>query len=340
MLYVMIPQKFLTISYSNSLIAEISGIEKKSIPQLFIIKMVDDFEKVLKLYHKSISFHKGNKDLKLILAPTFSDWYLMNYMKRNGYGIIPSSIFLLLKRPRPASPFDLQLFRNDLIFWFKRLYSWGPAKSFEFIFIYDAIHLPSVLIKYIPLLLMYKENNADKVFSTCCYETICDSYIGDFGEFFLLLNLWVSNIYNVNINSSALYDRIDIRIDRVNNPLFNSGIYMYKNIECIHQNIYLDSILQGNRATKLIVEFTSSYTLTLLKDANLNNIIYFWFPLPLSSFVLMFNELTKYLHIHELLVIDIINNIAEFGSLSPDRIWLNVLKHVSKARKIKTIIGY
>jgi hypothetical protein len=341
MLLKKVPQKYLVFSCSNMLITEKLGLKTKSIPQIFIINELNDFKEVLKLYFKVINTYKDRKDRESFSIPTFCNWYWVNDIRSKGYDVIPQSILLLLRRPRPTSPHDLQLLKDDLMFWYKKLIDIIDRKSFEFIFIYDIHRLFHILTKYIPLLLLYKEMNISETTLTCCYnESVCEGYIGEFGDFSVLFNFCVPSICK---DSFHVFKDIDISINRVRNPLFDLSNYVHENIKRVQYNINLKTLMQVSTAPGFIIEFTTSFTKFLYEEVDLDldsdSVLYVWLPLSSSVFIPMISEYAKYLSIRKVIIIDIINNIAEFGSISLDRIWISILKNLVKIGETKVVIG-
>ncbi|MEM2296999.1 MAG: hypothetical protein QXH10_06195 [Ignisphaera sp.] len=339
MFYKVVHYRNILYSCSNLLIARASNIQFKQIPNIFTIETIDELKQIVYLYIKILNAYINHENLNLDLVPTFGDYYVYFDKERLNNIILPNSMLLLLKRPLSTDPLDFDLFVNDARVWYGRLYQVIQNKLIP-AFIYDPVYIPNIIIEYIPLILINNINYVDAYKTTCYVDNICKAYV-DYDDFYILLGLWSSdNIMNILSSTKPL--NID-NIIQISNPLFCSNHPKYKcknlikpSIPCISKSHVNNNSYRHN----IILEFTTSYmVVNSVSKTNENKYAYLWLPVPSTKILFVIYELLKDIRINELIIVSAINNFAETGSLSPDRIWINALRYAVQPRCIKVIVG-
>lgn len=336
MFYKIVPYKWILYSYSNLFVAKINQISLKIIPRLFTIDSLDKLRYVINMYNKVIDYSRKSKVDNVILTSVLNNWYISFNKKDEESIIIPNAIFLFLERPSPSNPYDFDLFKNDSKLWYNRLQQ-IKEQDFVPLFVYDPLHIPDILIYYIPLILINK-NNEGGIHTTSCYTDIeCKAY-AEVEDFYILINIWipskesdyVKNFIHTNANNLV----------RLCNPFFCSNPFEYDH-KVIGTVNYVRTAHQitskGTDRFNVVVEFLTSCI------AVMNNImqsyIYLWLPVPSLELLRTIHRFFRDIKVYRLLVIDILGNFSELGSLHTDRMWIKILRHITEAESIKAIIG-
>ncbi|MEM4788955.1 MAG: hypothetical protein QXV06_04100, partial [Ignisphaera sp.] len=318
------------------LIVKILNIQPKRIPNIFTIETINEFDQIVRLYMKASRVCIKHKDLDLNLASVFDNCYNeghLNSMKT------PNSIFLLLKRPFPTDPLDFDLFRNDAKVWYGRIQQVIHNKFIP-IFIYDPLYIPNIIIEYIPLVLINRHNNIENCKAVCYVDNVCKAYM-EHDNFYILLGLWSSdNIINILNPKKSLNIG---NIVQIPNPLFCSNPFRHDHIDKARHPIIQTTKQNMNKNSNkhnLIIEFTTSYmSINSMNSTNRGGYTYLWLPIPSTKILFITYGLLKDLEVDKLIIASTINNFAETGSLSLDRIWINILKHRIQPQRIRIIIG-
>lgn len=339
MFYKVIHYRNILYSCSNLLIARALNIQIKKIPNIFTIETADELKQVVHMYTKVLNAYINHENLNSNIVPTFDNYYVyFDQEHLNNIGA-PNSLLLLLKRPLSTDPLDFDLFKNDAKVWYGRLHQVIQNK-FTPIFIYDPVYTPNIMIEYIPLILINNIYDVDTYETTCYIDNICRAYV-DYDDFYILLGLWSSdNIMNILNLTKSLNES---NIIQMSNPLFCSNHSRHKYTNLIRNtklHISRQPINNNSYRHNMILEFTTSYmAVSSASKTNENKYKYLWLPVPSTKILFVIYELFKDVRINELIIVSTINNFAETGSLSPDRIWINILRYATQPQCIKVIVG-
>lgn len=336
MFYKIVPYKWILYSYSNLLIAKINQTPLKITTRLFTVDSVDKLRYVISIYNKVFDYSKRFKLDNVILTPVANNWYTGSNKINEDLAVIPNAVFLLLKRPLPSNPYDFDLFKNDSRLWYKRL---QQIKEFSLtpIFIYDPLHIPDIITYYIPLILVNK-NNESGIHTTSCYTDIeCQAYAID-DDFYILIGIWIPDEEINNVGKLA-YANLN-NLVKLCNPLFCSNPFKYdhKIVNVVdYTQILCQSTSKDTSRSNIVMEFLTSYI--AIASNVIQSYLYIWLPVPSIELLRKISSFFVNNEVNKLLVIDILGNFSEIGSLSTDRMWIGILRYITKAKNIKALIG-
>lgn len=326
------------------LITKLADTSIKRLPSLFLVSELDDLDHVVRVYQKARANALKAKSSGVVLTSISANWFIQQHVEQMGYTVIPNAIFLLVKRISPTNPLDFDLFKNDVALWSKKLCASG--KRFMSLFIYDPVHIPHIMIKYLPVVLIDEQIDGALDINTCLTASVCVTHAIPYQDSYIVLGIWS---YNKKIGSGMTLPNIDYdHVVEFCNPFFCSNPLNLKNnydnnkLELKLDELWLttfnpSSVLGKKDVQKLIIEFFSSYISKLKKLTD--NITYLWLPVPSSYLLPIVYTLISNINTKKLLVVSPINNFSEKGSTNNDRIWLGILKYLSKAKLVKTIIS-
>lgn len=314
-------------------------MQPKHIPNIFAIETINEFDQIISLYIKAIKVRTNSKDLDLNLVSVFDNCYTYLNEKRLNSVKTPNSLFLLLKRPLSTDPLNFDLFRNDAKVWYGRIQR-VIHRKFIPIFIYDPLYIPNIIIEYIPLVLINRRDDIVNLETVCYVNNVCKAYV-EYDDFCILLGLWSpDNIINILSSKKSLDSSNIIQIP---NPLFCSNPFKHSHVDRADYSILQTTKQHRNNNTnkhKLIIEFTTSYmAINYVNNTNRGNYTYLWLPIPSTKNLFTIYELLKDLKVDELIIVSIINNFAETGSLNSDRIWINVLRYMVQPQHVRVIVS-
>uniref|UniRef100_A0A7C2ZUV6 Uncharacterized protein n=1 Tax=Ignisphaera aggregans TaxID=334771 RepID=A0A7C2ZUV6_9CREN len=293
---------------------------------------MDKIKLVAGIYNKVIDSVTTKKDV--VLAPVFCNCFINSVIDGDKYAVIPRSIFLLLKRPLCSNPYDFGLFLNDVNLWYNRLKK-SISGNNTFIFLFDPIRIPFIMMNYVPLLITNETIDGINLM-TCASETDCNA-LALFNEFYLVLGLWSLSEENY-FNKLATYIE-PYTTTKISNPLFYSNPFDARssiNVLSIYSDDMLYSTYAESKASNLVIEFTTSITHRF--GLGYEDAVYLWFSVPSSRILPIVNKYVNRLNVGRMLIISLINNIAELGSICTDRIWLSTLRLLTRAKAIDIMV--
>lgn len=338
MFYRVVSYRWMLYSYSNLLIAKANQIPLRSVPRLFTIDSIDKLRYAISVFNKAINYStKLKTNNEIIFAPVFSNWYT-DFSRGNKESVImPSAVFLFLKRPLHSNPYDLDLFRNDSKLWHRRLRQIEDSRRFIPIFVYDPLHMSDILVCYTPLILVHKSNE-DGVHTTSCYADVdCRAY-AEINDFYILTSLWIPNGETEYVEK-LMHSKVG-NLVRLCNPFFCSNPFKgnHSDTTTISSTQAAHQIISKNaNKFSVVIEFSTSCIAVM--DNIMQKYLYTWLSIPSIKLLHIIHKLFNNIKADKLLIIDILANFSEFGSLNRDRMWLKILSYITKAKHVKAVIG-
>lgn len=322
---------------SNILVSRINNIPIQRLTRHFIINDVNDLIYISKIIQKIYDKLLQQLDSPTIKLVPIAD-NLFKHMGEN-IRIISNAIFLLLKRPFSTNPLNFNLFKDDAVFWYTKLHNMLKNR-FISIFIYDPLYISNILIDYLPLILI-ASNTIDKSIYTrsCPMNILCSSYAVDFSDFYIIIGIWSSGVEIMQILSAINLDGYSFAT--ISNPIFH--INTYTKTYCSMTTDYnillsMSKYNQHKEFDNVVIEFFSSYYLSIAKNL-VTKFTYLWFPIPSSKILIHIINSLSGIKTNSLTIISPINNFAERGSTTSDRIWISTLGYITRASYTTSVIS-
>ncbi|MEM1541524.1 MAG: hypothetical protein QW101_01625 [Ignisphaera sp.] len=320
---------------SNVLLAKLIKVPSKLLRKVFVINYGDELNNIVRYFQKAYRMFMKDTTSKTIMLPISCNYHtIKNYF--NDYILLPGGALLLLRRPTLTDPLDFASFIKDSKIWLQR-FNLVSKKDLDLIFVYDPMSMPHVSAKYIPTIIINK-SDVNKHAHICFSQLAHHEGIISIDGMNILLGIWSRKEI---IENTLRYIR-NYEVISTYNPFLCSDPFSEFNSNCrisidYDRRFKFISIGDNCNSNVLIIEFLSSYVTVL--EQYLNCFYYLWIPLPSTQFLpYLYNGSRDIIKVKKLLIISPINNFSEKGSISNDRLWINLIKRIAIFDKISLVI--
>ncbi|MEM1682625.1 MAG: hypothetical protein QXD57_00400 [Ignisphaera sp.] len=318
---------------SNILLAKLAKVPLRLLHKIFVINYGDEFNNIVRYFQKA--YRISLKNTAAMILPLSCNYHaIKSYF--NNYILLPGGALVLLRRPTLTDPLDFTLFIKDSKVWLQR-FNLVLKKDCDLIFVYDPMSMPHISVKYIPTIIVSK-SNADNHTHICFSQLARHEGIISIDGMNILLGIWSRKEI---IEHTLRYIR-NYEVVNAYNPFFCSDPFneydsSYRVSIDYDRRFKFISVDNNCNPDVLIIEFLSSYVTVL--EQHLSCFYYLWIPLPSTQFLsYLYNGSRDIVRVKKLLIISPINNFSEIGSISNDRLWINLIKQVTVFDKISLFI--
>ncbi len=291
----------------------------------------------------NVAIRNDTDKKNVVLFPPIS---IAPYLLIKNYNLsfIPYSYLIFIERINPSNPLDFYLFVNDASLIFSKISKLFKKDEYEFLFLFDTELFYEELISYIPTIIIPKNhsisyNNIILSLNIKMLMKIC--HVEDL---FKILIFQSNNIKGIESNSDITM-KISCEPLETCNPLTCLPGQDPSNKEFVFSHIeQLLSFLNSNSKLNehIIIEIWSCISPIKLHH-RINQSYYLWSPIPHRQY---FEALGKFIasikipYVKTCYIISPKNGLAEYGSISNNRVWLSSILYpiIHKIGKIRVYI--